>query len=135
MPDLVGIINISINPVLIDTGGFELTWHGLFTAVGIALGVWLAVRPGAARADLRGRRDVESRSSRCSPGSSGRGCSGCWSTPTRSARVGDIFALTDGGISIYGRDDRRRARRLHLRDAVQSRISPSGWRLMSPRRG
>ena len=44
MPELVGIINININPVLVDTGGFELTWHGLFTAVGIALGVWLAVR-------------------------------------------------------------------------------------------
>ena len=44
MIELVGIINIGINPVLIDTGGFELTWHGLFTAIGIVLGVWLAVR-------------------------------------------------------------------------------------------
>jgi prolipoprotein diacylglyceryl transferase len=43
-------INIDINPVMFDVGPFTLTWHGLFTAVGIiagvSLSVWLAKRDG-----------------------------------------------------------------------------------------
>lgn len=36
-------ININIDPVMFDLGPFTLTWHGLFTAVGIIAGVWLSV--------------------------------------------------------------------------------------------
>ena len=43
-------INIDINPVMTDVGPFTLTWHGLFTAVGIiagvSLSVWLAKKDG-----------------------------------------------------------------------------------------
>ena len=43
-------INIDINPVMFELGPFTLTWHGLFTAVGIiagvSLSVWLAKRDG-----------------------------------------------------------------------------------------
>jgi len=43
-------INIDIDPVMAELGPFTLTWHGLFTAVGIiagvTLGVWLAQRDG-----------------------------------------------------------------------------------------
>jgi phosphatidylglycerol:prolipoprotein diacylglycerol transferase len=43
-------INIDINPVMFDLGPFTLTWHGLFTAVGIiggvSLSVWLAKKDG-----------------------------------------------------------------------------------------
>ncbi|MGE5597352.1 MAG: prolipoprotein diacylglyceryl transferase [Hyphomicrobiales bacterium] len=36
-------ISIDINPVMADFGPFTLTWHGLFTAVGIIAGVTLSV--------------------------------------------------------------------------------------------
>lgn len=43
-------INIDINPVMADFGPFTLTWHGLFTALGIiggvSLSVWLAKKDG-----------------------------------------------------------------------------------------
>ncbi len=43
-------IDINIDPTLADIGPFTLTWHGLFTAVGIiagvSLSVWLAQKDG-----------------------------------------------------------------------------------------
>ena len=36
-------INIDIDPVMADLGPFTLTWHGLFTAIGIIAGVSLSV--------------------------------------------------------------------------------------------
>jgi prolipoprotein diacylglyceryl transferase len=43
-------INIDINPVMFDLGPFTLTWHGLFTAIGIiagvSLSVWIAKKDG-----------------------------------------------------------------------------------------
>lgn len=43
-------IEIDINPTMADFGPFTLTWHGLFTAVGIlagvSLSVWLCKRDG-----------------------------------------------------------------------------------------
>ena len=75
MIDLAAIINVNINPVLVDTGGFELTWHGLFTAVGIALACGWRCGWRGARASPRTTR-CPSPSSRCSRASSARGCSG-----------------------------------------------------------
>ncbi|OAI38509.1 hypothetical protein AYO38_09595 [bacterium SCGC AG-212-C10] len=44
------VININIDPTIGTAGPFTLTWHGLFTAVGIIAGVtlsvWLAKRDG-----------------------------------------------------------------------------------------
>jgi phosphatidylglycerol:prolipoprotein diacylglycerol transferase len=37
-------IDIGIDPTIADFGPFELTWHGLFTAVGILLGFLFAAR-------------------------------------------------------------------------------------------
>ena len=98
---LVAIINININPVLIDTGGFELTWHGLFTAIGIALGVWLSVRLA------RQARIAEDDAMSIAVVSVLSGIIGArllWviEHTDQIGSVGDIFALTDGGISIYG---------------------------------
>lgn len=38
------MIRIPFNPDLVAVGGFHLSWHGFFTAVAIAVGVWLAAR-------------------------------------------------------------------------------------------
>ncbi len=43
-------IKIGIDPTILDAGGLEITWHGLFTAVGVVAGVsvatWFARRAG-----------------------------------------------------------------------------------------
>ena len=101
MPELVGIINIRINPVLVDTGGFELTWHGLFTAVGIALGVWLAVRL-ARRARISEDDAMSIAVVSVVSGIIGARLLWVFEHTDQIGSVGDIFALTDGGISIYG---------------------------------
>ena len=101
MIELVGIINIGINPVLIDTGGFELTWHGLFTAVGIAAGVWLAVRL-ARRAKISEDDAMSIAVVSVLSGIIGARLLWVIEHTDQIGSVGDIFALTDGGISIYG---------------------------------
>jgi len=44
------VIDINIDPTMFDLGPFTLTWHGLFTAIGIiagvSLSVWLAKKDG-----------------------------------------------------------------------------------------
>jgi phosphatidylglycerol:prolipoprotein diacylglycerol transferase len=40
------VIPINIDPTIVSIGPLVFTWHGLFTAVGLAAGVWLAVRIG-----------------------------------------------------------------------------------------
>jgi len=40
----VGEITIWIDPTLVRLAFVQITWHGLFTAVGTLVGVWLAVR-------------------------------------------------------------------------------------------
>ena len=101
MLDLVGIIDIHINPVLVDTGGFELTWHGLFTALGIALGVWLAVRL-ARRARISEDDAMSIAVVSVFSGIIGARLLWVLEHTDQIGSVGDIFALTDGGISIYG---------------------------------
>ena len=45
MPGIDQLLTITIgwNPNIAKFGGLQLTWHGVFTAVGIALGVYLGV--------------------------------------------------------------------------------------------
>ncbi len=38
------MIAIGIDPILISLGSFSLSWHGLFMAIAIAVGVWLPAR-------------------------------------------------------------------------------------------
>lgn len=37
-------IEIPWSPNIVEIGGFLLTWHGLFTAIGVLVGVWLSLR-------------------------------------------------------------------------------------------
>jgi phosphatidylglycerol:prolipoprotein diacylglycerol transferase len=41
LPGVLNVIRIGMDPDLIDTGGFVLTWHGFFTFVGVAMAVAL----------------------------------------------------------------------------------------------
>jgi len=44
MTQLLLSIDIPFNPNITSFGGLLVTWHGVFTAVGIVVGVWLAAR-------------------------------------------------------------------------------------------
>ena len=100
MLDLVAAINIHISPHIFD-GAFALTWHGFFTAVGIAGGVWLAVRC-ARRVGLP--EDDAFTIALVAVPCGIVGARALWVLEHTDLihSVGDIFALTDGGISVYG---------------------------------
>jgi prolipoprotein diacylglyceryltransferase len=36
-------IALNFDPTLLHLGALQLTWHGVFTAVGTMVGIWLAV--------------------------------------------------------------------------------------------
>ncbi len=100
MMDLVAAIDINIDPHLIR-GGFGLTWHGFFTAVGIAAGVFLSYR--LARGKGFKEDDVFTVALVAVPAGI-VGARALWVIEHTDAinSVGDVFRLTDGGISIYG---------------------------------
>jgi prolipoprotein diacylglyceryl transferase len=100
MIDLVAAININIDPNLIE-GGFDLTWHGLFTAVGIAAGVFLSFR--LARGKGFSEDDVFTVALVAVPAGI-VGARALWvlEHTDQINSFGDIFLLTSGGISIYG---------------------------------
>ena len=95
-------IKIGLDPELFEVLGLEITWHGLFTAVGVVVGVAVAAafaRRAAYHEDMiynvalalviggiigaRGLYVIEN-----------------WSQFEND--LGDIFAVNEGGISIYG---------------------------------
>src|SRR3990172_1616263 len=95
-------IKIGIDPVIADVAGVEITWHGLFTALGVIAGVavsaYLARRAGYAEDTVynvalalvvggiigaRALYVVEN-----------------WSLFKDD--LGEMFAINTGGISIYG---------------------------------
>ena len=96
-------IEIGIDPEIREFGELLLTWHGVFTAVGIAAAVYVAV--------IFGRRlgflddDVYSAALIAIPG----GIIGAralfvierWGTRGLDSAM-DIFRINEGGISIYG---------------------------------
>ncbi len=96
-------IEIDIDPEIREFGELLLTWHGVFTAVGIAVGVYVAV--------VLGRRlgfiddDVYSVALMAIPG----GIIGAralyvverWGSPGIE-NVMDALRVNEGGISIYG---------------------------------
>ena len=96
-------IEIGIDPTIGEVVGLLLTWHGVFTAVGIGGGVWAAV--------LVGRRlgfiddDIYSAALIAIPfgivGARGLFVVERWGTSGIDDIV-DIFRLNEGGISIYG---------------------------------
>lgn len=95
-------IDIGIDPELADFGSLVLTWHGVFTAVGIAGGVFVAVIVGRRRGFLED--DIYSAALVIIPA----GIIGARAlfVIERWGRFSDdlleIFQLNEGGISIYG---------------------------------
>lgn len=98
-------INIGMDPELFEVFGFLITWHGVFTAVGIVAGVWVAV--WLAQKDRIGI-DIDTAYT------IGLIVVGCglvgaralyvienWGAPNLQ-NFWDIFAVTEGGISVYG---------------------------------
>ncbi len=96
-------IEIGIDPEIREFGGLLLTWHGVFTAAGIAAGVYMAV--------IMGRRlgfiddDVYSVALVAIPcaivGARALYVFERWGTPGLDNAL-DIFRINEGGISIYG---------------------------------
>lgn len=95
-------INIGIDPTIVKIGGLEITWHGLFAAIGVITGVslstWFARRAGyhedtiynVALALVIG-------------GIIGaRGLYVIEHFGDFKHNLGDVFAINTGGISIYG---------------------------------
>lgn len=99
-------INIGIDPNITKIGGLLITWHGVFTAIGIVAGVWLAVRLAeSARVGIDGDTAYTIGMIVVACGLVGARAlyviENYGDSPTIDS-VGDIFRITEGGISIYG---------------------------------
>jgi phosphatidylglycerol:prolipoprotein diacylglycerol transferase len=96
-------IEIGINPEIREFGGLLLTWHGVFTAVGIAAGVWLAVVVGKRKGYLED--DIYSAALLAIPfgivGARALFVVERWGEPGVE-NVLDVIRLNEGGISVYG---------------------------------
>jgi len=100
-------INIGLDPNIGKVFGLLLTWHGIFTAVGIVAGVWLSVRIAASErvgidpdtAYTLGMIIVA-----CGIiGARGLYVIENYGDPLKGVTsIGDIFKINEGGISIYG---------------------------------
>ncbi len=96
------VIEIGLDPELSDIFGLTLTWHGIFTALGIAGGVFVAVVVGRWRGFLED--DVYSEALIAIPA----GIIGARAlyVVERWSRFSDdwvdIFRVNEGGISVYG---------------------------------
>ncbi|MEO7666798.1 MAG: prolipoprotein diacylglyceryl transferase [Dehalococcoidia bacterium] len=95
-------IDIGIDPTIVEVAGIEITWHGLFTALGVIAGV--AIATILARKAGYSEDTVYNVALALVIG----GIIGAralyvienWSDFENN--VGDIFAINTGGISIYG---------------------------------
>lgn len=96
------MINIGIDPILFTLGAFSVSWHSLFTAIALAVGVWVAahlvLRAGLSREILY--------------------AGALWAIPGGivgarlvhvvdywgfySANPGAIFSFWEGGLAIWG---------------------------------
>lgn len=96
-------INIGIDPEIADLGGLLLTWHGVFTAVGIAAGVGLALVVGRRLGFIED--DIYSAALLGIPfgivGARALFVVERWGDQGID-NVIDIFRINEGGISIYG---------------------------------
>ncbi len=99
-------INIGLDPDVFILFGLLVTWHGVFTAVGIIAGVWLAVRLASTpRVDI----DIDTAYTIGMIVVAG-GLVGAralyvienYGDSTSIDSFVDIFRITEGGISIYG---------------------------------
>ncbi len=104
MPGLAHLLTITIgwDPNIAKFGGLQLTWHGIFTAVGIALGVYLGV--------WLGKREGFTEDDGYSVALVGVpvgiiGARAMYVLENRAQFEGqwlDVFRINEGGISIYG---------------------------------
>jgi len=95
-------IKIGIDPQIAHWGGLLLTWHGVFAAIGIALGVWVAVKM-AARAGFI--EDVSYTVALVGVPAGIIGARALFVAENHSLFAGrllDIFRINEGGISLYG---------------------------------
>ncbi len=95
-------IEIGLDPELFDAGGLEITWHGLFTALGVIAGVALAAWFGR-RADFHEDTIYNVALALVIGGIIGaRALFVIEEWSQFEDDLGDIFAINTGGISIYG---------------------------------
>ncbi len=95
-------IKIGLDPTLFELVGVEVTWHGLFTALGVVLGVAVAVAFGR-RAGFNEDAIYNVALALVVGGIIGaRGLFVIEEWGRFKDDLGDIFALNTGGISIYG---------------------------------
>lgn len=94
-------IAIDWNPTITDAGPFELTWHGVFTAVGIAAGVYLGAWVGR----KQGFTEDDAYSIALIGVPAGIiGARAMWvieNTERLDSWV-DIFRINEGGITVFG---------------------------------
>ena len=95
-------IKINIDPVIVDVIGLEITWHGLFTAIGVVVGValatWFARKAGY-------QEDIIYNVALALVIGGIIGARGLYvleHTGQFKDDPADIFAINTGGISIYG---------------------------------
>lgn len=95
-------IKIGLDPTLFELVGVEVTWHGVFTALGVVLGVGVAVAFGR-RAGFNEDAIYNVSLALVVGGIIGaRGLFVIEEWGRFKDDLGDIFALNTGGISIYG---------------------------------
>jgi phosphatidylglycerol:prolipoprotein diacylglycerol transferase len=95
-------IKIGIDPTILDEAGIEITWHGVFTAVGVVMGVavstWFARRAGY-------NEDTIYNVALCLVIGGIIGARGLYVIENWGQfedDFGEVFAVNTGGISIYG---------------------------------
>jgi phosphatidylglycerol:prolipoprotein diacylglycerol transferase len=105
LADLLSI-NIGIDPNIGHVFGLLITWHGFFTAVGIIAGVWLAVNVAAGpRVGIDPDTSYTIGMIVVAAGIVGARALYVIENYGDSPNIdsfGDIFRITEGGISIYG---------------------------------
>jgi phosphatidylglycerol:prolipoprotein diacylglycerol transferase len=95
-------MTVNVDPNLLTIGPFVLSWHGLFSAVGLGAGIWIAVR--LLRGSVIPEDEVMSTAFWCTIG----GLIGArlfhvvdqWDY--YSQRLPQIMLLNEGGIAIFG---------------------------------
>lgn len=98
-------IKIGLDPTLFEVAGLEIAWHGLFTAVGVVMGVAVAAT-FARRAGYREDTIYNVALALVIGGIIGaRGLyviENWGDGPDEVNSLGEILSITEGGISIYG---------------------------------
>lgn len=95
-------IKIGIDPTLLDEAGIQVTWHGVFTAVGVVAGVGVSAW-FARRADYN--EDTIYNVALCLVIGGIIGARGLYVIENWGQfndDLGEVFAVNTGGISIYG---------------------------------